>query len=84
MKIEEDSAQVRFPPPLVYLGFLLIGFGAERWVALRTLGLDRAAGWAIGAALFVAGTALVLIEMRRRRRHEGLAGVADELRKRLS
>jgi len=61
MKIEEDSAQVRFPPPLVYLGFLLIGFGAERWVALRTLGLDRAAGWAIGAALFVAGTALVLI-----------------------
>lgn len=36
------------------------------------------------AAGGVAGTALVLIEMRRRRRHEGLAGVADELRKRLS
>lgn len=32
----------------------------------------------------VAGTALVLIEIRRRRKHEGLAGVADELRKRLS
>ena len=29
MKIEQDSAQVRFPPPLVYLGFLLLGFGAE-------------------------------------------------------
>ena len=32
----------------------------------------------------VAGTALVLLEVRRRRRHEGLRGVADELRQRLS
>jgi hypothetical protein len=31
----------------------------------------------------VAGSALVLFEMRRRRRSEGLAGVADELRRRL-
>ena len=32
----------------------------------------------------VAGSALVLIELRRRRKSEGLAGVADELRRRLS
>ena len=32
----------------------------------------------------VAGTALVLLEVRRRRRHEGLRGVADELRQRFS
>lgn len=31
----------------------------------------------------VAGTALVLIEVRRRRRHEGLRAMADELRSRL-
>jgi hypothetical protein len=31
----------------------------------------------------IAGTALILIEMRRRRRQEGFAGVADELRRRL-
>lgn len=32
----------------------------------------------------VAGTALVLFELRRRRHSEGMAGVADELRRRLS
>jgi hypothetical protein len=32
----------------------------------------------------VAGTALVVLEIRRRRRHEGLRGVADELRERFS
>ncbi len=31
----------------------------------------------------VAGSALVLLEIRRRRKQEGFAGVADELRKRL-
>ena len=41
MKIEQDSAQVRFPPPFVYLGFLLIGLGAERWTGLRSFGIDR-------------------------------------------
>ena len=30
----------------------------------------------------VAGTALVLIEVRRRRRHEGLRAIADDLRQR--
>jgi hypothetical protein len=35
---------------------------------------------AVGGA---AGTALVLVELRRRRRSDGLAAVADQLRKRL-
>lgn len=35
------------------------------------------------AAGGIAGSALVLLELRRRRRHEGLVGVADELRRRL-
>jgi hypothetical protein len=35
------------------------------------------------AAGGVAGTALVLLELRRRRRPEGLRGVADDLRSRL-
>lgn len=53
-----DRPAVRFPPPLVYLGFLLLGPP-----------LDRAFGWAalpggdarltIGALLFVAGLLLV-------------------------
>ncbi|WP_114951988.1 methyltransferase family protein [Sphingosinicella terrae] len=59
MPIEPDSAQVRFPPPLVYLGFLLLGLGAERWADLRTFGVERAALWAAGAALAGGGLWLV-------------------------
>jgi protein-S-isoprenylcysteine O-methyltransferase Ste14 len=58
MRIDADSAQVRFPPPLVYLGFLLIGLGAERWVPLRTLGLDPIARLGGGALLAAAGLAV--------------------------
>ena len=30
MDVDEDSAKVTFPPPLVYLGFLFIGLVADR------------------------------------------------------
>lgn len=59
MAIEPDSAQVRFPPPLVYLGFLLLGLGAERWIDLRTFGVERGALWLAGGALIVGGIWLV-------------------------
>ncbi len=39
---------------------------------------------AAAAVSGVAGAGLVVIEVRRRRRHEGLRGLADELRERLS
>ena len=64
MKIDPDSAQVRFPPPLVYLGFLLIGFGAERWIAFRTIGIEPPWGWIAGAILFFAGLAVGLPAMQ--------------------
>ena len=38
---------------------------------------------AAGAVGAVAGSALVVMQMRRRRKQDGLAGVADEIRKRL-
>jgi hypothetical protein len=31
MTVETDSARVRFPPPLAYLGALLLGLAAERF-----------------------------------------------------
>ena len=40
MAVEPDSAGVRFPPPFVYLGALLLGLAAERFVALRSFGID--------------------------------------------
>ncbi len=52
MAVEPDSAGVRFPPPFVYLGALLLGLAAERFVTLRSFGIDWRlliyAGLAIG------------------------------------
>jgi protein-S-isoprenylcysteine O-methyltransferase Ste14 len=50
---------VRFPPPLIYFGALLFGFAAERFVALRSFGIDWRLLFATGALLFVAGSAMI-------------------------
>src|SRR6185503_19537234 len=60
MAIESDSAGVRFPPPFVYLGALLLGLAAERFVTLRSFGIDWRLLVATGALLFVAGAAMML------------------------
>src|SRR6266550_8056161 len=60
MAIEPDSAGVRFPPPLIYLGALLLGLAAERFVTLRSFGIDPRLLVATGALLFVAGAAIML------------------------
>src|SRR4051794_41813540 len=60
MAVEPDSAGVRFPPPFVYLGALLLGLAAERFVILRSFGIDRRLLVATGALLFVAGAAVML------------------------
>ncbi|MGZ8347733.1 MAG: methyltransferase family protein [Allosphingosinicella sp.] len=59
MAIEQDSAKVRFPPPLVYFGLLLTGFGAERFVRLRSFGLDRPLLVAAGVLLIAAGALMI-------------------------
>ncbi|MCX4220263.1 isoprenylcysteine carboxylmethyltransferase family protein [Pseudomonas sp. MCal1] len=60
MVVEPDSAGVRFPPPFIYQGALLLGLAAERFVALRFFGIDR--WWLVvtGALLFAAGVATML------------------------
>jgi protein-S-isoprenylcysteine O-methyltransferase Ste14 len=60
MAAEPDSAGVRFPPPFVYLGALLSGLAAERFVAPSSFGFDWRLLAAAGALLFVAGGAIVL------------------------
>src|ERR1044071_3897706 len=60
MAVEPDSAGVRFPPPFVYLGALLLGLAAERFVTLRSFGIDWRLLVATGALLFVAGAAMML------------------------
>ncbi|WP_404655726.1 hypothetical protein [Bradyrhizobium sp. USDA 336] len=59
MAVERDSAGVRFPPPFVYLGALLLGLAAERFVTQRSFGIDWRLLVAAGAPLFVAGAAMM-------------------------
>ncbi|MBB4293593.1 protein-S-isoprenylcysteine O-methyltransferase Ste14 [Rhizobium leguminosarum] len=60
MAVEPDSAGVRFPPPLIYLGALLLGLLAERFFSLRSFGIDWRLLATTGVLLFVAGVAMML------------------------
>ncbi|ADH88537.1 Isoprenylcysteine carboxyl methyltransferase [Ancylobacter novellus DSM 506] len=68
MAVEPDSAGVRFPPPLVYLGALMLGLAAERFVPLSSFGIDWRLLVAMGLLLFVAGAAMMLMAARLFRR----------------
>lgn len=59
MKADTDSAKVMFPPPFVYLGFLLIGLAADRFLgwSLVLPVLTRAA---VAIPLLVVGLSLML------------------------
>lgn len=50
-----DSARIRFPPPLIFLGFVLLGLLVDRLLALPPL----TAPWWIGAIVALPGLALV-------------------------
>ncbi|HBO8128434.1 TPA: isoprenylcysteine carboxylmethyltransferase family protein [Pseudomonas aeruginosa] len=60
MAVEPDSAGVRFPPPFIYLGALLLGLAAERFVALHSFGIDWWLLIAMGALPFAAGAVMML------------------------
>lgn len=60
MAVEPDSAGVRFPPPLIYLGALLLGLLAERFVSPHSFGIDWRLLATMGVLLFVAGVAMML------------------------
>lgn len=54
-----DSAGIRFPPPLVFLGLLLLGFAAERLTGPLGFGLGRTLPAVAGTALIIAGIGLI-------------------------
>lgn len=60
MKIEDNSAKVRFPPPLVYLGLLLLGFVLDRVAGLAGLGLPMTLRLLLAAAAVAPGIALII------------------------
>ncbi len=59
MDVDADSAKVTFPPPLVYLGFLLGGLAADRVLSL-SLHLPVLTRAAAAVPLIVAGVFLML------------------------
>ena len=50
-----DGANVRFPPPLIYVGGLVVGIGADRLLNLPTLGLPIMTRSIAGGTLDVIG-----------------------------
>lgn len=52
-----DGAKVRFPPPVVFLLNLLLGFGLNRLVPLPSIPLDRPVRIALGVIVIVLGIA---------------------------
>lgn len=50
-----DAAAIRFPPPLIFLGFVLLGLLIDRLLALPPLPVP----WWIGALVAAAGTLLI-------------------------
>lgn len=60
MAIEPDSAGVRFPPPFVYLGTLLLGLATEHFITPSAFGIDWRVLAGVGALLFASGAAIML------------------------
>lgn len=64
MKIEDDSARVRFPPPLVYVGMLLLGMAADRLFGSPSVPLLYSWRLGIGVLFAVTGIAIMLAGTR--------------------
>ena len=59
MEVDQDSAKITFPPPLIALGLLLLGLALDRVLPWR-LNLEGLWRYLCGSALIVAGAALLL------------------------
>jgi len=63
MAIDDNSAKVRFPPPFVYIGFLLIGLVIDRLAALSGTGASLTLRLWLAAAAIAPGAALIIAAM---------------------
>jgi protein-S-isoprenylcysteine O-methyltransferase Ste14 len=63
MQVDQDSARVRFPPPLIYLGMLLLGFA---WTGLTgRLGPAGTLSLLAGSTFLVIGAAVIIASSER-------------------
>lgn len=65
MQIATDSAGVRFPPPFVFLGFLLLGWAIDRHLLPTPMPIAYGARVGLGVLVFAAGAAMVMAASRR-------------------
>ena len=66
----QDAPRVRFPPPLAFLGALLVGWALDRWGTGWILPLHGFPRWLLGGMVLTAGIAFVapaLLSFRRAR-----------------
>ncbi len=61
MKPDENSAKVIFPPPLVFIGFLLIGTVIDWMAGLTGFGLPQSLRLLLAAAAAGPGIALIFV-----------------------
>ena len=64
-KAGQDHAGVRVPPPLIFLGLVLIGPVLDRLLGIAPLNLGRPATIALSLSLVAAGLGVVLAAIRR-------------------
>jgi protein-S-isoprenylcysteine O-methyltransferase Ste14 len=64
-KPAERGAQVRFPPPLVFIGFVLFGMALQYAVAPISFPADRWITVAAGVLMSLAGLSLIVLAHRR-------------------
>lgn len=65
--VDKDSAQVRFPPPLVFFGFLLIGWVINDWFGLNPA-IPDIVRWVLGGGAIIAGLVVIALALLRFRR----------------
>lgn len=59
MRDDADNANVRFPPPLIYIGGLVLGIFAGRMLNLPRLGIASNVRTMIGLAIIVIGAIVI-------------------------
>ena len=55
---KEARPEVRFPPPLVFIGFIFLGLAADRLIPLPSPAIPEMIGW-VGLALAIAELVLI-------------------------
>jgi protein-S-isoprenylcysteine O-methyltransferase Ste14 len=60
----KDTPGVIAPPPLIFLGFLIVGFALNALVPLRLVSIDPKLNWTIGAVLILVGVVAFALAIR--------------------